>query len=247
MPAQDKPTICTSNSAEWCDRVCRAHGVPGTFTPEIWFQPRIGPPYYSNAITLTRSGLAEQYAAIAQLKEALPQGFSVKDAFASLDLTKSGFHVLFDAEWVWFEPSPVARPGNRSSSWFQIETEHELIRWESAWAASGSPTVSRVFLPTLLIDASLAFFGAQRDDQIFAGCIANRSRAGVVGFSNFFAPDSRRDRFRSEAVALVANFAKGNPLVGYDRGAELEGLQALGFRSVGPLRVWIGSDRLAER
>lgn len=247
MPAQDKPTICTSNSAEWCDRVCRAHGVPGTFTPEIWFQPRIGPPYYSNAITLTRSGLAEQYAAIAQLKEALPQGFSVKDAFASLDLTKSGFHVLFDAEWVWFEPSPVARPGNRSSSWFQIETEHELIRWESAWAASGSPTVSRVFLPTLLIDASLAFFGAQRDEQIVAGCIANRSRAGVVGFSNFFAPDSRRDRFRSEAVALVANFAKGNPLVGYDRGAELEGLQALGFRSVGPLRVWIGPDRLAER
>jgi hypothetical protein len=99
MPAQYEPTICTSNSAEWCDRVCRAHGVPGTFTPEIWFQPRIGPPYYSNAIILTRSGLTEQYAAIAQLEEALPQGFSVKDAFASLDLTKSGFHVLFDAEW----------------------------------------------------------------------------------------------------------------------------------------------------
>jgi hypothetical protein len=231
--------MCTSNSAEWCDRVCRAHGVPGTFTPEIWFQLRVGPPYYSNAITLMQSGLAEQYRTIAQLEEALPQGFSVKDAFASLDLTKSGFHVLFDAEWIWCEPSPVARPENRSSSWSQVKTEHELNRWESAWAASGSPTASPVFLPTLLTDASLAFFGAQRDDQIVAGCIANRSRAGVVGFSNFFAPVSGRDRYRREAVALVANFAKGNPLVGYDRGAELEGLQALGFRCVGPLRVWV--------
>ena len=80
-----------------------------------------------------------------------------------------------------------------------------------------------------------AFFGL----QIVAGCIANRSRAGVVGSSNFFAPDSGRYRFRREAVALVANFANGNPLVGYDRGAELEGLQALGFRCVGPLRVWV--------
>jgi len=93
--------------------------------------------------------------------------------------------VLFDAEWIWFEPSPMARPENRSSSWFQVETEYELIRWEAAWAASGSPTASPVFLATLITDASLAFFGAQRDGQIVAGCIANRSRAGVIGFSNF--------------------------------------------------------------
>jgi hypothetical protein len=150
MPTQDETTICASNSAEWCGRVCRAHGVPGAFTPEIWFQPRVGPPYYSNAITLTRSGLAEQYAAIAQLGEALPQGFSIKDAFDRLDLTKFGFHVLFDAEWIWFQPSPVARPKSRSS------------------------------------------------------------------------------------------------LVGYDRGAELEGLHALGFRCVGPLRVWLRPDRRAD-
>ena len=76
LPNQNETAICMSNSAEWCDRVCRAHGVPGTFTPEIWFQPRVGSPYYSNAITLTRSGLTEQYAAIAQLKEALPLCFS---------------------------------------------------------------------------------------------------------------------------------------------------------------------------
>jgi hypothetical protein len=97
VPTRDETAICINNSADWCDTVCRAHGVPGTFTPEIWIQPRVGPPYYSNAITLTRSGLANQYAAIEQLREALPQGLSVKDAFNNLDLTKWGFHMLFDA------------------------------------------------------------------------------------------------------------------------------------------------------
>jgi hypothetical protein len=142
-------------------------------------------------------------------------------------------------------PNQIAAAYNASSCQVKMSNvkarplRFTIIRWEAAWAASGSPAASPVFLPTLLTDTSLAFFGAQRDGQIVAGCIANRSRAGVVGFSNFFAPDSGRDRYRGEAVALVANFAKGNPLVGYDRGAELQGLQASGFRSVGPLRVWV--------
>jgi len=32
------------NNAEWCDAVCRALGVPGNFTPDIWLQPKAGPP-----------------------------------------------------------------------------------------------------------------------------------------------------------------------------------------------------------
>jgi hypothetical protein len=83
--------------------------------------------------------------------------------------------------------------------------------------------------------------GRRDNGHIVAGCIANRSRAQVVGFSNFFAIDSDRDRYRNEAVTLVSDFAKGNPVVGYDRGAELIGLQALGFHSVGSLRVWLRS------
>jgi hypothetical protein len=151
------------------------------------------------------------------------------------------------ANWIWFEPSSGARLESRSSSWSRVETESELVRWEAAWAAAGSPADSPVFLPTLLASCSLAFFAAQRNDHIVAGCVANRSSAGVVGFSNFFAPDSGRDRYRSEAVALVADFAKGDPLVGYDRGPELEGLQALGFRCVGPLRVWLWPERREEK
>jgi hypothetical protein len=241
MSRPDKRTICVMNNAEWCDAVCRALGVPGNFTPDIWLQPKAGPPYYSNAITLSRTGLAQQYAAIVQLGAALPEGFSVKDAFDSLDLTNFGFRILFDAQWMWFDQSVVTPRATRDSSWSQVETEDELVRWEAAWAAAGSPTTSRVFLPTLLTDSSLAFFRTEDNDQIVAGCIANRSRAQVVGFSNFFAIDSDRDRYRSEAVTVVSDFAKGNPVVGYDRGAELIALQALGFHSVGSLRVWLRS------
>ena len=239
MTTPDKQTICVINNAEWCDIVCGAHGLPGTFTPDIWVQPRVGPPYYSNAITLSRSGLGQQYAAIARLGDALPQGFSVKDAFDCLDLTTSGFRILFDAQWVWLDRSLLTLPATDRSCWSQVETEYELVRWEAAWAAAGSPTTSRVFMPTLLTGSSLAFFRAEHDGQIVAGCVANRSRPRVVGFSNFFAPDSDRSRYRSEAVSMVADFDKGAPLVGYDRGAELVGLQALGFRSVGSLRVWL--------
>ena len=94
-------------------------------------------------------------------------------------------------------------------------------------------------MPALLKESRIAFFGVERDGEIVAGCAANRSQGDVVGFSNFFALTEERDRFRSEAVATVAAFAPGSPVVGYDRGKELEGLLALGFRSVGALRVWL--------
>jgi hypothetical protein len=149
------------NNVEWCNVVCRALGVPGNFTPDIWLQPKAGPPYYSNAITLSRTGLPQQYAAIVQLGAALPEGFSVKDAFDSLDLTPFGFRILFDAQWMWFDGSVVTRRATHGSWWSQVETEDELVRWEAAWAAAGSPTTSRVFLPTLLTDSSLAFFRAE--------------------------------------------------------------------------------------
>ena len=87
---------------------------------------------------------------------------------------------------------------------------------EAAWAAHGSPTSTRVFLPALLGEPRIAFFGVERNGEIAAGCAANRSQGDVVGFSNFFAADHDRDRLRAEAVATVAAFAPGSPIVGYD-------------------------------
>ena len=98
----------------------------------------------------------------------------------------------------------------------------------SSLGSSGPADNSLVSPPTPLTDSPLAFFRAEDNGHIVAGCIANRSRAQVVGFSNFFAIDSDRDRYRNEAVTLVSDFAKGNPVVGDDRGAERLGCKLSG-------------------
>ena len=236
---RDEATLCTLNNVEWCDAVCRSHGLTPQLGHDMWIQGQKGPPYYSNGITVSRSGLENQYPAIESLKSVLPQGFSVKDSFASLDLSAGGFRPLFDAEWLCLDPDSHDALGVKDARWFKVESETELVRWEAAWAAGGSPTVQRVFMPALLHEPQIAFFGVERGGEIVAGCAANRSPGNVVGFSNFFAPAADRGSLRAQAVAVVAEYAPGWPVVGYDRGADLEGLLALGFRSVGPLRVWL--------
>ena len=233
----DKATLCTLNNVEWCHAVCRSHGLAPRREQDMWIQPRRGPPYYSNGITVSRFAEASQYAAIEALKTALPDGFSVKDSFARLDLAKTGFRSLFAAEWVWLDAGALT-PG---SDWTRVETETDLARWESAWSANGSPTSERVFMPQLLDQPDIALFGFERGGEFIAGCAANRSQGDVVGFSNFFAPPGEVDRFQIAAVTTVAAFAPSSPVVGYERDYQLSGLLALGFRSVGILRVWVWS------
>jgi hypothetical protein len=179
-----------------------------------------------------------QQAAIESLKADLPDGFSIKDSFASLSLAAAGFRTLFEAEWFWREPTDDVRAA-KQPGWIRIESGSDLLRWEAAWSAAGSPSQSRVFLPALLDAVGVAFFGVERGGAFVAGCIANISRDDVVGFSNFFASASHRDRLRAGAVAMVAGFATGLPIVGYDRGEDLTAMLTLGFRSVGALRVWL--------
>lgn len=242
MPNQ--VSLCTLNNIAWCETICRAHGLPGELGPDLWIQPRRGPPYYSNAITRSRASEEALKAAIGRLKAALLDGFSIKDAYASVDLRSQGFRVLFEAEWVWLDPDHAStrHPANEkgeNTDWFNVNSEAELLEWEAAWAAAGSPSETQVFPPALLKETSLAFLGARREGEIVAGAAANRSEGNVVGFSNFFSPASGRESFRAEAVARVAEFSPGAPVVGYERGDDLEGMLALGFRSVGKLTVWI--------
>jgi hypothetical protein len=198
---------------------------------------RRGPAYYSNAVTLSRSGQEFQRAAVDELCVALPEGFSVKDSFDCLDLSEAGFRPLFEAEWVRLDPAVAVRPKD-PGEWIRVRNAADLERWEAAWGSAGSPANSRVFPPSLLLEAGIAFLGARVEGEFVAGCIANRSPGGVIGFSNFFAATDHCEDFRAGAVAQVRRFTPGNPVVGYARGDELAGLLALGFRTAGRLRVW---------
>jgi hypothetical protein len=89
----------------------------------------------------------------------------------------------------------------------------------------------------LLDDKEIAMVACYRDGHIVAGAVANRSDS-VVGWSNFFAPAAEiLDRAR-ESLATIAEVFPGSPIVGYEHGAELRNAHALGFESLGPLRVW---------
>ena len=104
------------NNAVWCDAVCQALGCDTDFVDDLWINSGTSPPFYPNAITLTRAGSAAQARRIGLMVEAgLPAGWTVKDAFATLELGTHGFGLLFEAEWLALPPGR-ASPGAGGSS-----------------------------------------------------------------------------------------------------------------------------------
>jgi hypothetical protein len=83
------------------------------------------PPYYPDAVTLDRSAVGER---ILERVDTSP-GCSVKDSFASLDLSSAGFRVLFEAEWIQRTPG---RPtlGGTALRWSRVREDAALIAWE---------------------------------------------------------------------------------------------------------------------
>ena len=230
--------ICAArNNARWCDTVCRAHGNPGEFHDDIWLNRHRVPRFYPNAGTLAEPH-QQQFELIDELLAArLPSGWAVKDSFCTLDLASRGFRVLFGAQWIYL---PVSRTKviDSSARWAIVLDDLAQAEWESAWGMStGDTSEDRIFQPSLLDDKNIAMVACYRDGHIVAGAVANRSD-GVVGWSNFFAPaDEIFDRAK-ESLATIAAVFPGSPIVGYEHGAELRNAHALGFESLGPLRVW---------
>ena len=145
--------LAVRNNVEWCDSVCRRHGLAPVFDGDVWWCAERTPPFYPDAMTLARGVSAADVLAHIDLSP----GCSVKDSYAELEL--DGFDVLFEAQWIALEGE-----GERD-----VVGLHGVdIDYAAARAAHGSVT-----------------------------------------------------------------------LVGYDHGAGLEAALAAGFRTLGPLRVWI--------
>lgn len=156
------------------------------------------------------------------------QGCSIKDSFASLRLAEAGFHVLFQAEWIYRDPPEAA---GIPAGWTVVSSSDELSDWG---AAHGGGAVLR---PELIADPDVVIVGARGEDGLVAGAIGNRSH-GVVGVSNLFSAVGR-DRAWAGAVAAIAGKFPGYPLVGYESGVDLAAAHRAGFVSLGPLRVWL--------
>lgn len=222
------------NNASWCARVCRSHGLDTTVSERAWTSASRTPPYYPDAVTLTAElSVPELLAAI----DPSP-GCSIKDSFASLDLTDYGFHVLFDAKWI-VRPPPVEQPEAPGTHWEVVRDEALFVRWELAWRGAGGPP--DVLRADLIADESIAVLAARRGDAVEGGAVLSDA-AGVVGISNVFSRTSAEPTDWVGCLALATALHPTSSLVGYESGEVLDLALHHGFESAGPLRVWLRGD-----
>jgi hypothetical protein len=235
-----RAALAARNNAEWCDLVCRTHGVAGQFDEDAWVSPRRTPPLYPDAVSLS----ARATPGVLLDRVDRSPGCSIKDSFASLDLSTDGFRMLFEAEWI--HRAPAGQSASVPLRWSLVRTPDELRAWSAAHGAGD------LFRPALLDDPTVAILAAHADgtiaggtiaeSAIAAGVIANRS-AAVVGVSNLFTAAGTGDAWEpgdvwAGAVAAITARFPGAPLVGYESGDSLAAAHRAGFTSTGPLRIW---------
>jgi hypothetical protein len=222
MDARARLTWAIRNNANWCDLVCRSHGIPTRFRPELWTTAQPSPQFYPDAVTLQVRAAEEHVLAAISPRPAA----SVKDSFATLDLGRHGFNELFEARWVTHDPTPAR------SAWTVVQSEAELTEWTEAAGLTG------ILGPELLRDAEVCVLAARGQDGIGAGAVANLT-GPVVGVSNVFATTIDEDEAWAAIPAAVSTVFPSAALVGYEHGTGLRAATAAGFRDLGPLRVWL--------
>ena len=217
------------NNAEWCDELCRTHGINGHFDIDSWTSRQRTPPFYPDAVTLDTGVLPARL--LTQINAGT--GCSVKDSFADLELGDEGFQVLFRGEWLLAEREDAS---TLPRGWWVVETPEQLAEWEVAWGASSS--TPRLFRSSLLANPAIALLARSDGKTIDAGAIVNRS-ATVIGVSNVFHTNGDLESvWRAAARAAQARWGP-LPAVGYDSGAGLDAAHHAGFASVGELVVWV--------
>ena len=213
------------NNAVWCDTICNSHNATGQFLEDVWINKNVVPRFYPNAITL-KSNVDDMSK---YLQEITLPSYTIKDSYNSLDINKQGYSILFEAEWIALT-TPVLKT---VQNWKIIKTAAQLETWELTW--NNNVAEEKIFLPTLLDDSLVFFLAKYENEQIIAGAIANIA-SEVVGLSNVFSHDKTGNAF-SESCTFVRGNVSHLPIVGYERGADLDRARVAGFETFGKLKV----------
>jgi hypothetical protein len=222
--------MAAANNAAWCDLVCGTHGAERRFDEDAWTSRRRTPPGYPDAVTLVPDVSVPDL--LARVDASV--GCSIKDSFASLDMTAYGFRVLFEARWMVRRASAVP-PSSDDAGWEVVQDGAGLAAWERAWAGSDGPP--GVFRPELLDHDSVSVLAACAGGGVVGGAVLNRSST-VVGISNFFTRDAGAASWAG-CLAVAATLFPGSTFVGYESGQRLVAARTHGVETVGPLRLWI--------
>ncbi|MFE7595912.1 hypothetical protein [Streptomyces sp. NPDC057494] len=221
------------NNAEWCQAMCRAHGLTGTFGPRAWTSAARTPLYYPDAVTLTED--AEAKDVLEGIDRSGPAA-SVKDSYARVDLAAEGFRLLFEAQWI-ARPAGAPAPA-ATGDWRPVRTPEELAAWALAWSGDDAEDAA-LFRPELLADPATTIVAGYGDDgRILGGGVLSASTR-VTGVSNLFATEDTDPSVTWAGVLAAA--PADRPVVGYESGDDLPPALAAGFGTIGPLRVWLGA------
>ena len=184
---------------------------------------------YPDAVTLTDDVSAESLLS----RVDRTAGCSIKDSFSALDLNDAGFSVLFDAQWLWRPAAPSPAAG--ALRWERVEQQDDLRAWAVEHGAGST------FSPALLDEPSVTILAARdRDAALKAGAVATESK-DAVGISNVFgvgAEPTFAEAFAGATAAIAERFPD-RPIVGYLSMDLLRAAEAVGFETIGPLRVWL--------
>ncbi|NRQ34598.1 hypothetical protein HII36_22560 [Nonomuraea sp. NN258] len=228
------------NNAEWCEAMCRTHGLPSTFTERAWVSPRRTPVLYPDAVTLSPDATARDV--LAGIDDT--SGASIKDSYARLDLP--GYDVLFNAQWIHrpAEPPAGSPPGDLRAAtgdeivWTAVADAAGVAAWQHACFADGPADRTGgpvgLFRPAILDHATL--LSGSIGGDVVCGSVLNAS-GRVVGVSNVFAAGCDLDAAWAGTLAMAHRLFPGRPLVGYE--SDVDCPLRHGFAPIGPLRVWL--------
>jgi hypothetical protein len=232
VPKEFLVRAAARNNAEWCEAMCRSHGLAGAFSPQAWTAAVRTPLFYPDAVTLAPAADAAEL--VHAIDTAAP-GASIKDSFADCDLSGYGFGVLFDAQWIWRPAGPPATASNLA--WEVVREPASLHEWALAW--DGGDGNVELFRSALLEDAAtFVLAGRSADGRVVAGAVASQSDQ-VVDVSNVFALDGDADAGWPGVLAVLDGLFPAVPVVGYEHGDDLAAAVRHGFEPIGPLRVWL--------
>ena len=236
-------SVAARNNATWCDSVCCSTGGTTTTQSGLWWNVKPSPPYYPNLITVSPNVDLTQLMDL--LHELSRDGavIGIKDSFNTLDLTLSGFSVLFGASWIWRDPVRSQRnTSQRELRWAKIDSSSSLERWEQEWhpdRESGVLTQS-IYGRSLLCSPEIGFVAAYAGSDLVGGAALTETE-GTIGVTCTFFRGINPQNMRQELIAYIAETYPACPIIGYASGDELEAMKELGFKEIGPLRVWLGS------
>ena len=224
----DRLASAVAASAAWYAAIFKLHKVAFGQEAGLWAAQAPPPPLHSAVKTL-RPGI-DTDRVLAALRRAGTGG--VADSFGDLPLDEANFTLLFESSWIFRRAAtPSTRAPASTDQWTTVRTAAGLAAW------TARHDTSDVLLPGVLDLPSMSILEHHDEAGAAMGAIAHRT-GSVVSVSNVHATSGHRVDWRRLTDAVTA-LHPGYPIVGYERGPELEAAKDAGFDVVGPQRVWV--------